>query len=163
MINHQIPKTIILRHRKENLKKCSLRGLESRQDMEFFTYPQTFPKNLNNYFILSLDGEELSKNDAHLGIFLIDGTWKLAEKMINNLPEYPTLKKRSLPKNWRTAYPRVQTGCNDPERGLASLEALYATYFTLQRSTEGLLDNYHFGKDFLNLNKELLTNSLSIL
>ena len=34
------PPTVILRHRKENLKKCSLRGLEERPDIHFFTYPK---------------------------------------------------------------------------------------------------------------------------
>jgi len=154
MIHDKFPKTVILRHRKENLKKCSLRGLESREDFTFYTYPKSFPEQLENYFMLAIDGEELSEKDNHLGIFLIDGTWKLAEKMTNNLPIYPNLQKRRLPNCLKTAYPRVQTGCQDPERGLASIEALYATFVILGKNPEGLLDHYHFKKEFLELNRE---------
>ncbi len=148
-------KTVILRHRKENLKKCSLRGLEDRPDFKFFTYPKSFPENLEGYFLLCMEGEELSEKDKDMGIFLIDGTWKLAEKMYRNLPYYPDLKKRSLPKSFKTAYPRIQTGCLDPERGLASIEALYAAFFILGRSTEGILNYYPFQKQFLTINQVL--------
>ena len=46
--------TIILRHRKENLKKCSLRGLETHKDLKFYTYPQHMPENLTGYVMLHL-------------------------------------------------------------------------------------------------------------
>jgi len=149
------PKTIILRHKKENLKKCSLRGLESRNDMQFYTYPKSYPENLDNYILLTIDAEELSEKDQNLGLFLIDGTWNLAAKMERLLPNYPNLQKRSLPKNLKTAYPRVQTGCLDPDRGLASIEALYAAYIILKRPTEGLMNFYYFKEKFDELNSNL--------
>ena len=145
-------KTIILRHKKENLKKCSLRGLEGRDDMKFYTYPKTLPENLDNYILLTIDAEELSEKDKNLGLFLIDGTWNLATKMEKFLSNYSNLKKRSLPKNLKTAYPRIQTGCLDPERGLASIEALYAAYKILKRPTVGLMDSYYFKEKFYELN-----------
>ena len=70
------PPTIILRHKRENLKKCSLRGLEERPDFQFLTYPLSKLPNLDQYCILSLDAPELSIADAERGIFLIDGTWR---------------------------------------------------------------------------------------
>lgn len=155
-------KTLILRHRKENLKKCSLTGLESREDMEFFTYPKSGPSSLENYFILTLDAPALTYEDRNLGVFLIDGTWKLAEKMFNNLPCSNKLELRSLPSDWKTAYPRVQTGCIDPLRGLASIEALYATYLILGKKTEGLLDNYYFKDEFIQLNQEAIKKALPL-
>lgn len=80
------PPTSILRHRKENLKKCSLRGLESREDMSFYTYPWNCPKpDLSNYVVLAVDGKELSREDSDKGIFLVDGTWRYAEKMLPTL------------------------------------------------------------------------------
>lgn len=142
--------TIILRHRRENLKKCSLRGLEDRQDMEFYTYPKSHLPQKQNYILLSFDGEELSINDHDKGIYLIDGTWNLAEKMTKTLDFIP--EKRSLPKHYRTAYPRKQTGCCDPDVGLASIEALYISYKILKRDTSSLLDNYHFKDEFLKIN-----------
>jgi len=140
------PPTIILRHRRENLKKCSLRGLESRNDMVFLTYPTSALPDLKGYCVLSLNAPELTLEDAHLGLFLIDGTWRYAEKMAKSLTRPFTC--RSLPAHVRTAYPRRQLDCPDPERGLASVEALYLAYTILGRNTEGILDHYHWKNQF---------------
>lgn len=123
--------TIILRHRKENLAKCSLRGLETRKDLQFYTYPKDPLPRMNSYIILSLEGEELSYNDKDHGLFLIDGTWNYAEVMYQKSIAECTFIHRTLPKNIHTAYPRKQTGCQDPERGLASVEALYVAYLIM--------------------------------
>lgn len=152
--------TIILRHRKENLKKCSLKGLEERDDMDFYTYPKHQLPSLNMYVLLSMDGPVLSEEDDASGLFLIDGTWKYAHTMYNQLPEKEKIKKRSLPKEITTAYPRKQTDCIDPKRGLASVEALFAAYLLLKRNPEGILDNYFWKEEFLNqdaIKKLLLT------
>jgi pre-rRNA-processing protein TSR3 len=142
------PPTIILRHRRENLQKCSLRGLESRPDMIFLTYPIAALPDLAHYCVLTLDAPPLTEADAHLGLFLIDGTWRYAAKMAKIVP--PNAIARSLPSHYRTAYPRQQLDCPDPERGLASVEALYLAYSILGRSTEGLLDRYHWKESFLH-------------
>ncbi len=142
--------TIILRHRKENLKKCSLTGLEERKDFLFYTYPKSFPQDLENYAVLSLDGKPLSEEDAHLGIYLLDATWRYAEKMEQTLPN--NIEKRSIPSHFRTAYPRKQGDCKDQTRGLASIEALYIAFTLTKRSTVGLLDHYHFKNEFLQKN-----------
>lgn len=139
------PPTIILRHKRENLKKCSLRGLETREDMVFLTYPKSFLPDLKGYCVLTLDAPPLTLEDAHLGLFLIDGTWRYAEKMAKSLPS-PFIG-RSLPP-YRTAYPRRQLDCPEPERGLASVEALYLAYSILGRSTDGILDHYHWKDSF---------------
>lgn len=145
--------TIILRHRKENLKKCSLRGLENRSDMQFFTYPKDCLPSLSNYVLLDMNGPLLSKNDKAFGILLIDGTWNYAKTMSNSI-KVPVVK-RSLPSNFKTAYPRRQDSCDDPERGLASVEALYIAYSLLERNTKGLLDHYYWKESFFNLNFNL--------
>ncbi|MCH9620929.1 MAG: hypothetical protein S4CHLAM20_03380 [Chlamydiia bacterium] len=142
--------TIILRHRRENLKKCSLTGLEDRPDMEFYTYPKAHLPQRDNYVMLSLDGPELTQEDADKGIYLIDGTWKLAEKMEQTLPFTPQV--RSLPNHFRTAYPRRQTHCTNEDIGLASIEALFIAYTILGREAYSLLDYYHFKNEFLMLN-----------
>ncbi len=141
------PPTIILRHQRENLKKCSLRGLETRQDMIFLTYPTSALPDLTDYCVLTLDGPPLTQDDSHLGLFLIDGTWRYAEKMAKSLPA-PYIS-RSLPAHFRTAYPRRQPDCPQPDRGLASVEALYLAYAILGRSTDGILDNYHWKELFI--------------
>lgn len=145
--------TIILRHRKENLKKCTLHGLETRTDFHFFSYPQQPLPCINNYFLLSLDGIELCSQDAEFGIFLIDGTWRYATLMEKTVPA--TIQRRSLPAAWKTAYPRYQTGCLDADRGLASIEALYVAYKIIGRDTSELLNHYFWKNDFLQKNRHL--------
>lgn len=147
----QYLQTIILRHRKENLKKCSLKGLERRSDIAFYTYPNFHLPQKKDYYLLSFEGKELSKKDDKKGLYLIDGTWKLAEKMTKTLPFTP--ETRSLPSHFTTAYPRRQTGCTNPSRGLASVEALFIAYLILGHNTDGILDNYPFKKDFLKINQ----------
>lgn len=154
--------TVILRHKKENLKKCSLRGLEKSEEFQFFTYPQKTLPNLNNYLILDIEAtQELSLEDAHLGLVLIDGTWKYAEKMIADLPN--PLIKRSLPKGFLTAYPRKQTLCPFPTEGLASIEALYIAYKLLGRKVDGLLDDYYWKEPFLTKNELILSKLNDII
>jgi len=144
--------TLILRHRKENLKKCSLRGLENREDFRFLSYPCTEWPDLNGYCLLTLNAPILSEADSYLGLFLIDGTWKYAEKMESSLPKKTSLICRSLPKHFRTAYPRYQTNCADPERGLSSIEALYIAFLLTRRNVEPLLDHYYWKEEFLKKN-----------
>jgi len=149
---HLFPPTIIIRHRKENLKKCSLRGLEKREDMTFFSYPlkKELPA-LTNYVLLNFDGPELSLKDFNSGIILIDGTWKYAAKMQSQVKQLDNIQKRSLPK-CLTGYPRKQTLCPFPDLGLASIEALFVAYRILKRDSEDLLENYAFKKAFFEKN-----------
>lgn len=142
--------TVIIRHRKENLKKCSLHGLEDRTDLHFLTYPLVSLPQLENYCLLSFDGPLLSKEDHHSGLVILDGTWRYAKKMEENLPILATLPKRSLPMFIKTAYPRKQADCANPERGLASIEAIFVAHLLLGHNVEGLLENYYWKKEFLS-------------
>lgn len=144
------PPTIILRHRRENLNKCSLTGLETRSDLRFFTYPQDPLPDCSSYLLLKVGAPPLTPSDKARGLFLIDGTWHLAEKMEKQLP-WP-LEARSLPPGFITAYPRRQTGCPDAESGLASIEALYIAHWILGRPLEGLLAHYHWKDLFFKIN-----------
>lgn len=152
------PSTYIIRHSRENLKKCSLRGLETRQDMAFFTYPdcalgkEKLPL-LDNFIVLDLDGPPLTIEDSGCGLVLIDGTWRLAQKIMQVTKELHCLQRRSIPGGFQTAYPRCQHDCPDPSQGLASVEALYVAYSILGRSTEGLLNGYYWKESFLEKNK----------
>lgn len=150
------PPTIILRHRRENLKKCSLRGLETRCDMRFLTYPKESFSPSTDYFLLSFEAPLLSEADRDLGIFLIDGTWRYAERMERQIPPPHFFQRRSLPSHFQTAYLRRQEDCPEPSRGLASIEALFLAYHLLGRSTVGLLDNYYWKEEFLEKNREAL-------
>lgn len=146
------PQTVILRHRKENLKKCSLRGLESRDDFVFYTYPSSDFPMFSDYIMLSIDGEPLSPSDSDKGLLILDATWRYAEKMCKFVESKQNWVKRSIPAHWRTAYPRVQNDCPNPDQGLASIEAIYVAYKLLGRDTSGLLDTYHWRDVFLARN-----------
>ncbi len=147
------PPTIILRHRKENLKKCSLRGLDHK-NIFFFTYPQDVLPSLEGYVVLTLGAPILTSEDAHRGLFLIDGTWRHAETMYQERVEkgIDNVVLRSLPPEYRTAYPRRQEDCKDPSRGLATIEALFIAYQILGRDPTGLLDHYHWKEMFMQKN-----------
>lgn len=144
------PPTFILRHRKENLKKCSLRGLEERGDCQFFTYPSDPLPSLTNYILLTPDGSLLSKEDGDKGIFLIDATWRYAGIMRRSLPVASPLEWRSIPEDILTAYPRSQ----EEPHGLASIEALFIAYLITGRDIKGLLDHYYWKNLFLKLNRD---------
>lgn len=149
------PPTLILRHRKENLKKCSLRGLEPRKDILFFTYPKDSLPELSSYVLLTMHAPVLTFQDKDHGIFLIDGTWKYSEIMFKQLEKPHLFHSRSLPETYQTAYPRRQEDCSDPKRGLASIEALYIAYWILGRQCQRLLDNYYWKEEFLKKNASL--------
>lgn len=144
--------TLILRHRRENLKKCSLRGLETRTDLQFYTYPIDPLPDLSHCLVLKVGAPLLTKEDAQHDLLLIDGTWRLAAVMEKQLPK--TMAARSLPP-CKTAYPRRQTDCPNPEEGLASIEALYLAHLILGRSIEGLLDYYYWKDSFLGCNQRI--------
>jgi pre-rRNA-processing protein TSR3 len=151
-IMQSFPKTIVLRHQRENLKKCSLRGLEGREDFHFITYPQGSLPDLSNYLLLAIDAPPLEPSDADKGLLLLDATWRYAAIMHRFVDRDSKLPCRSIPPGFMTAYPRKQTDCPNPEAGLASIEALYVSYFLLGRSTEGLLDRYYWKEHFFKIN-----------
>lgn len=150
------PPTIILRHKKENLKKCSLRNLETRKDLVFLTYPTSTLPNLDKVVLLTLDAPPLTQEDKDHSLFLIDGTWRYAAVMEKYVRSKIDCIPRSLPAHFVTAYPRKQSDCIDPGRGLASVEALFIAHHILGKSTEGLLDFYYWRDLFFEKNQNLL-------
>ncbi len=116
--------------------------------MRFFTYPTDSMPDLSDYLLLTPGAPTLTLEEKELGIFLIDGTWRYAKLMFEQLPKPHRFICRSLPKAFVTAYPRRQ----EEERGLASIEALFLAYWILGRGTEGLLDNYYWRDLFLSKN-----------
>ena len=146
------PKTLIIRHHKENKKKCSLRGLEGREDLHFKRYPLKEPLDLEHAFLLSFEGPVLSEEDSDSTLVLLDGTWRYAEQMWRALPQLHSLPKRSLPSHFMTAYPRRQEDCDDPTRGLASVEALAIAHALMGREWLSLLNHYHWKEQFLEKN-----------
>jgi pre-rRNA-processing protein TSR3 len=142
------PPTVIVRHPKENPRKCSVYPLRGRAGLVFLPYPVRQRPDLTGYVRLSADGPELSPADATAGVLLLDGSWRWAGAMTRDFADVPP---RSL-HGWQTAYPRVSKLGTDPDNGLASVEALYIAHHILGRRTDGLLDHYRWGANFLRLN-----------
>src|SRR5690349_11259168 len=97
------PPTIIVRHPKENPRKCSVMPLKGRPGIMFVNYPARQLPPLEGYVRLAADGPELSPADSASGILLLDGSWRWADVMEQTFREVPP---RSL-HGWKTAYPRV--------------------------------------------------------
>jgi pre-rRNA-processing protein TSR3 len=142
------PPTVIVRHPKENPRKCSVLPLRGRADVVFLSYPVRQRPDLSGYVRLAADGPPLTAADAGAGVLLLDGSWRWAEAMTGDFVDVPP---RSL-SGWQTAYPRVSKLGTDPHNGLASIEALFLAYHLLGRPTEGLLDQYRWAAEFLAAN-----------
>lgn len=143
------PVTYIVRHPKENPKKCSILPLRGRPDLVFLSYPVEKRPDLSGYVRLAAEGPELSAADADRGLLLLDGSWRWAGAMTRAFADVPP---RSL-HGFRTAYPRVSKKGTDPDNGLATVEALFVAYHVLGRPTAGLLEHYHWADAFLKLNE----------
>ncbi len=146
------PPTILVVHPKERAGKCTVAPLKGREGFVFWKFPHRGPEPLGNYVRLGIGGPLLSAQDAECGLLVLDGTWKYAERMEREFQDLPI---RSLPA-WKTAYPRTSKLHQDPAAGLATIEAIYAAFLQLGRSTETLLDDYHWAEEFLAINEELI-------
>jgi len=142
------PITVIVRHPKENPRKCSILPLRDRPDLLLLRHPVRERPPLESYVRLAAEGPELTAADAACGILLLDGSLRWAGAMTRDFVDVPP---RSL-KGYRTAYPRSSKLGTDPDNGLASVEALFLAYHILGRPTAGLLDHYHWAAEFLRLN-----------
>ena len=146
------PPTVIVRHPRENTKKCSVWPLRDRADLIFLLYPVIERPDLHGYVRLAADGPPLSAADAGAGILLLDGSWRRADAMTR---DFADIEPRSL-SGWKTAYPRVSKLGTDPDNGLASIEALWIAYHLLGLPTTGLLDHYRWAEAFLAANEKQL-------
>ncbi len=146
------PPTVIVVHPKERRSKCSVEPLRGKDDFVFWNFPKQGTEPLNGYVRLAMDGPLLSAEDAEFGLLILDGTWRYAETMEKDYLHIPT---RSLPV-WETAYPRISKNFEDPNAGLATIEAIFAAYYILNRNTTGLLDEYYWAEAFLEKNSQWL-------
>jgi pre-rRNA-processing protein TSR3 len=147
------PETIIVRHKKERIQKCSVQPLTKKSGFKFISFPNERAENLSQPYVrLATDGENLSKEDAESGLLILDCNWRYIPDMEKDYNDVPS---RTLPL-FQTAYPRVAKDNTDPDQGLATIEAIYIAYCILGRDTDGLFEDYYFGDMFLKQNREKL-------
>jgi pre-rRNA-processing protein TSR3 len=142
------PATVVVRHPRENVRKCSIWPLRHRADFVFLTHPVKDPPSLEGYIRLAAEGLELSAADAGYGLLLLDSSWRWLGPMSRPFLDVPP---RSL-NRFKTAFPRRSKRYDDPDNGLATVEALYLAHHILRRPTEGLLAHYRWAEQFLRLN-----------
>ena len=142
----KIPVTVI-RHYKERISKCSLRFLHDREEFTFLRGRPGYSFDATGFVLLHVEGEPLSEADQNHPLLLLDSTWRWLPQLEAGVEGQPIL--RSLPPRVRTAYPRKSRVFEDPERGLASIEAVYLAKRLLGDDDPSLLDGYHWKDEFL--------------
>ena len=141
------PLARIWRHYKERLSKCSLQPLITDPRFHFERWQNDSRIDGSSLLLLEIDAPALSEQDAGHALLLLDSTWRYLPKMRASLAG--SFIPRSLPKALRTAYPRVAVLSENPEPGLASIEALYAALRILGTRDDELLAQYHWREAFL--------------
>src|SRR5437867_1445087 len=84
-----LPTTVIVRHSRENPRKCSILPLKGRPDLLFLNHPVKERPPLAGYVRLAADGPALSAADAGSGLLLLDGSWRWAAAMTRDFEEVP--------------------------------------------------------------------------
>lgn len=135
----------IIRHPKERRSKCSLTPLEGRPDLRFLKARQGWEFDVTGFTVLALDAPELTDEDAGRPLLLLDSTWRLLPQLEACLVGEGV--RRTLPAV-ATAYPRVSKLAEDPQGGLASVEALYLARLMLGERDDSLLEAYHWREIF---------------
>ncbi len=149
---------LILRDPKESLAKCSLTPLRGLDGVRFVDYHPDRRLDADGRVLLDPDGEPLTEEDRGRDLFLIDCAWRRVPKLARTVDG--VLLRRRLPA-LVTAYPRKSKTFEDPERGLASVEALYAASVLLGAPRPELLEAYRWRDAFLERNRALLEQAAS--
>ncbi|HHI78567.1 MAG TPA: hypothetical protein ENK02_01160 [Planctomycetes bacterium] len=152
---HPRPEVLILRHYKEKRKKCSLEPLVGRPGFVFVPWrPGQLVELEVPHILLEVGAPPLAPSDAGQPLLLLDSTWRYLPSM--RAAVRGELIPRSFPPGVRTAYPRTSKLFDDPETGLASIEALYLAFLLLGHPDESLLEAYRWKDAFLRSLEPLL-------
>ncbi len=143
---------LILRDPRESAKKCSLTPLRGRPGIRFVSYASGRRLDGSGRVLLHPDGEEIGPSDLGCGILLVDCAWRRLPELLASIDGDPP--RRRLPA-LATAYPRKSRLFQDPESGLASIEALYAAAALLGQPCGDLLAGYRWAESFLAANPAL--------
>jgi pre-rRNA-processing protein TSR3 len=143
---------LILRDPRESTKKCSLTPLRGRDGVRFVAYHPDRRLDARGRILLHPDGGEIGPADRGKGLLVVDCAWRRVGDLLSTVEGDPV--PRRLPP-LATAYPRRSRTFSDPERGLASIEALYAALALLGELRPELLDGYRWAREFLASNPGL--------
>jgi len=143
---------LILRDSRESTKKCSLTPLRGMPGVRFVNYDRDRRVDGRGRILLHPDGDEIGLQDRGQSLLLLDCAWRRVADLLATVEGDPV--PRRLPP-LATAYPRRSRTFADPERGLASIEALYAALALLGEPCPQLLAGYRWAEEFLAANASL--------
>lgn len=144
---------LILRDPRESVAKCSLTPLRGLPGVRFVDYHGRRRLAAGERVLLHPDGAELSAADRGRDLLLIDCAWRRVPNCLRTVDGL--LHPRRLPP-FVTAYPRRSKTFADPERGLASVEALYLAALLLGTPRPDFLREYRWRAPFLEANRARL-------
>jgi len=142
-------KVTVVRHPRENLKKCSLSHLHGEPSFEFLTASDGFSFDAAGFTLLEMGAPPITEADADRPFLLLDSTWNLLGRIRRKV--YGNFMPRSIPPAILSAYPRVSKMHDDPS-GLATVEALYAALRLMGKADVRIIRNYKFAQLFLEIN-----------
>ena len=143
---------LVLRDPRESRRKCSLTPLVGLAGIRFVDYDPERVVEAGGRVLLHVEGEEIGAGDRGRGLLLIDCAWRRVPKLLRTV-EGAVLRRR-LP-HLASAYPRRSRTFEDPDQGLASVEALYAASVLLGEARPELLAGYRWREQFLAANPAL--------
>jgi pre-rRNA-processing protein TSR3 len=151
---------LILRDPKESWKRCSLAPLREVDGVRFVTWHPELELDVTGRLLLDPAAPVLERGELGVDedgrfacpLFLIDSSWRRLATLRRAVVGEPI--PRALPR-LATAYPRRSTTFDDPEQGLASIEALFAATCLAGAPDHALLQGYHFKDAFLAANPGL--------
>jgi len=143
---------LILRDPRESTAKCSLTPLRGLARIRFERWEPERRFDVGRRLLLHPDGPPLERADSGTDLLLVDCAWRRLPRLLQSVQG--ELLPRSLPP-LTTAYPRRSKFFEDPARGLASVEALYAALALLGEPRPELLADYRWREQFLAANPGL--------
>ena len=158
----------VIQDYKENRRKCTVQPLTGLEGLEIrrlgIPVPGEALVEVPAGILLEVDAPVLTAEDSvYLNgsgrLVLLDATWVRLVPLVRRLCFKGTsgLQRRSLPGDFRTAYPRQSKLFEDPAGGLASVEAMFAATVLLGVPRKELLRQYRWAGEFLELNREVFS------
>jgi pre-rRNA-processing protein TSR3 len=175
---------VVVRHPKERRSKCTMQPLRWAAGFFFYNALKDFRYDATGHLVLALDAPALGPTDAdwtteervsdeahwqthewapvaadfarynRRPLLLLDATWRRLPQVEQCVSGNSI--RRSLPRGLVTAYPRVNREGDDPDAGLATVEALYVALRLLGEDAEEVLASYRWAGAFLERNAEIL-------
>ncbi|MBI3818373.1 MAG: hypothetical protein HY286_06765 [Planctomycetes bacterium] len=148
---------LIIRDARESTRKCSIAAIQGMPNITFRGWRRDHTIALPPHVLLCPGAPPLASEDGGLPLLLVDSSWRHLPQLMRDVRG--TFALRSIPAGFASAYPRKSRVFNDPDDGLATVEALFIALAVLGEWRDDILEHYHFKSEFMKIN-ELRFNAL---